>query len=77
MLDRLHQTVAATLGQQGHYFSAICWLYGKALYERLGYPIGLIDTTWGGTPIQSWMSPDALKTCGIKPLTEETSSTNV
>lgn len=48
------------------YFSAVCWLYGRRLYEELQRPIGLIDTTWGGTPIQAWSSPDALAKCGLK-----------
>ncbi|XP_076467391.1 sialate O-acetylesterase-like [Babylonia areolata] len=58
-----------TLGHGGQYFSAVCWLYGKYLYQRLGVPLGLIDTTWGGTPIESWMSADALRKCGLKPQT--------
>ncbi|KAL5010828.1 hypothetical protein ScPMuIL_013133 [Solemya velum] len=45
------------------YFSAVCWLYGKYLFQTLGYPIGLVDTTWGGTPIEDWSSPDALAQC--------------
>lgn len=45
------------------YFSAVCWLYGKYLYQKLLYPIGLIDTDWGGTPIEAWSSPDALAQC--------------
>lgn len=27
------------------------------------YPIGLIDSDWGGTPIEVWMSPAALAKC--------------
>lgn len=69
--------VAASLGHGGEYFSAICWLYGKYLYQRLGYPIGLIVSAWGGTPIQPWMSADALKTCRITPSIRETSATNL
>lgn len=49
----------------GVYFSAVCWLYGKYLYQELGYPIGLIDTSYGGTPIEAWSSRDALGQCGI------------
>ena len=26
---------------------------------------GLISTDWGGTPVEAWSSPDALKTCGV------------
>ncbi|XP_069138669.1 sialate O-acetylesterase-like [Argopecten irradians] len=47
------------------YFSAVCWLYGKYLYQKLGYPIGLVNTCWGGTPVEAWSSPDALLKCGL------------
>ena len=50
-------------GQAWGYFSAVCWLYGRRLYESLGYPIGLIATDYGGTPVKAWSSPDALKVC--------------
>jgi sialate O-acetylesterase len=44
-------------------FSAVCWLYGRNLYRKLQRPIGLIETNWGGTRIEAWSSPDALKVC--------------
>ena len=46
-------------------FSAVCWLYGKYLYGHLKKPLGLIDTAWGGTPVEAWSSPDALERCGL------------
>ena len=58
--------VAGSLGQGWTYYSAVCWLYGKHLYETLGYPIGLVESCWGGTPVEAWSSPDALKVCGLK-----------
>lgn len=45
------------------YFSATCWFFGRDLYDYLKYPVGLVDTDWGGTPIESWSSPDALAKC--------------
>lgn len=45
------------------YFSAVCWLYGKYIYQKLKYPIGLVASSWGGTAIELWSSPDALKLC--------------
>ncbi|XP_006811394.1 sialate O-acetylesterase-like [Saccoglossus kowalevskii] len=45
------------------YFSAVCWFYGRNLYDHLKYPIGLIASSWGGTPIEAWSSPDSLKAC--------------
>ncbi|NWW90238.1 SIAE acetylesterase, partial [Rhynochetos jubatus] len=47
------------------YFSAICWLLGRYLYEALRYPIGLVEAAWGGTPIEAWSSPRALRACGL------------
>jgi sialate O-acetylesterase len=46
------------------YMSAVCWLYGRMIHESLnGRPIGLISTTWGGTPIEYWAPPQALHDC--------------
>ncbi|XP_065890778.1 sialate O-acetylesterase-like [Dysidea avara] len=47
------------------YFSATCWFFGRNLYDNLKYPIGLVATSWEGTTIEVWSSPDALKKCGI------------
>ncbi|XP_041350889.1 sialate O-acetylesterase-like [Gigantopelta aegis] len=44
-------------------FSAVCMLYAEYLYPHLNYPIGLVDTDWGGTPIEAWSSPEALNAC--------------
>ena len=44
-------------------FSALCWLYGKQLNEHRGYPIGLVESNWGGTPIEAWSSTRALAKC--------------
>eukprot|EP01084_Bolivina_argentea_P089148 160913_1 len=50
-------------GGNWSYFSAVCWFFGKNLYDKLQYPMGLIATDWGGTPIRDWMSKDALAKC--------------
>ncbi|XP_054986333.1 sialate O-acetylesterase [Sorex araneus] len=47
------------------YMSAVCWLFGRYLYDTLGYPIGLIASSWGGTPIEAWSSARSLKACGV------------
>ncbi|MCL2229470.1 MAG: hypothetical protein FWC01_00075 [Treponema sp.] len=43
-----------------HDFSAVAYFFAKNLYLKYGVPIGLIATAWGGTPVESWMSEDAL-----------------
>ncbi|XP_071114953.1 sialate O-acetylesterase-like [Haliotis cracherodii] len=50
-------------GKDWVHFSALCWLYGKHLYNTLKYPIGLISTADGGTMDEAWSSPDALAKC--------------
>ncbi|NWS77944.1 SIAE acetylesterase, partial [Crotophaga sulcirostris] len=47
------------------YFSALCWLLGRLLYETLRYPVGLVEAAWGGTPIEAWSSWRALRMCGL------------
>ncbi len=42
-------------------FSSTAWFFGKELYGKLKVPIGIIDCSWGGTPIQTWMSREAQK----------------
>ncbi|MDE0896691.1 MAG: sialate O-acetylesterase, partial [Planctomycetota bacterium] len=40
--------------------SAVAYYFGAALHERLDVPIGLVDLAAGGTPIEAWISRDAL-----------------
>lgn len=39
-------------------FSAAAFYFGRKLQEELQVPIGLIDSTWGGTRIESWTPPE-------------------
>lgn len=41
-------------------FSAIAYFFGRKLSQEENVPVGLIDTTWGGSPVQSWISPDGI-----------------
>ncbi len=53
-------------GPPGTYMSAVCWLYGRQIHQALGSrPIGLIATSFGGTPIELWMPPKALQDCNV------------
>jgi len=36
--------------------SAVAYFFARQLQQKLGVPIGLIETFWGGTPAESWTS---------------------
>lgn len=42
-------------------FSAVAYFFAKEIYEKQQVPIGLINTALGGSPVESWMSEEALK----------------
>ena len=39
-------------------FSAAAYYFGRELHQKLGVAVGLIDSTWGGTRIESWTPPE-------------------
>lgn len=41
-------------------FSAVGSFLGKRMYEQTGVPQGIIVNSWGGTPIEAWISKDSL-----------------
>ncbi len=41
-------------------FSAACYFFGLELQEALGIPIGLVNASWGGTIIESWIPSQTL-----------------
>ena len=41
-------------------FSAVAYLFGREMAQRERVPIGLIDSTWGGTVVEAWLSLDAI-----------------
>ncbi len=42
-------------------FSALGYFFAKQMYETTGIPQGIINASWGGTPVEAWMSEDALQ----------------
>jgi sialate O-acetylesterase len=51
---------AVAAGENLHKFSAVAWFFANALFENHHTPIGLITAAWGGTPVEAWMSREAL-----------------
>ncbi|HBG28642.1 MAG: hypothetical protein A2Y10_11865 [Planctomycetes bacterium GWF2_41_51] len=42
-------------------FSAVGYFFGRDLYNDINVPIGLIESVWGGTPIEAWTSREVLE----------------
>ena len=42
-------------------FSAVGYFLGKRMYEKTNVPQGIIVNSWGGTPIEAWISADSLR----------------
>jgi sialate O-acetylesterase len=41
-------------------FSAVAYYFARDLQKALGVPVGIIHTSWGGSPAEVWMSQQAL-----------------
>ncbi len=42
-------------------FSAVGYYFGRSLQAALRVPVGMIHTSWGGSPAEVWMSDDVLR----------------
>ena len=42
-------------------FSAVGYFLGRRMFEKSGVPQGIIVNSWGGTPIEAWISADSLQ----------------
>lgn len=42
-------------------FSALCYFFSKLFEEKTGVPVGIVNSSWGGTPVESWISEEGLK----------------
>jgi sialate O-acetylesterase len=45
-------------------FSAVCYFFGRALQPAVGVPVGLIESAWGGSVIQAWISGPRIRRLG-------------
>ncbi|RRB04401.1 sialate O-acetylesterase [Larkinella rosea] len=41
-------------------FSAVAYFFAREIYNRMQVPIGLLNTSWGGTQVESWISREAM-----------------
>ena len=66
-LDDLSKPAAWTGSGFAHAktFSACGWFFGQALRKAMpDVPIGLIEASWSGSPIKTWLSAEAYRSVG-------------
>jgi len=42
-------------------YSGVCYFFARDLYEKIKVPIGIINSSVGGSPIESWISEEGLQ----------------
>jgi sialate O-acetylesterase len=42
-------------------FSAVAYYFGRELHKELDVPVGLVHTSWGGTPAEAWTRREMLE----------------
>lgn len=57
-LDQIQGKWIISSPQTVDMFTAVGYFFGKKLQSTLQAPVGLIDSTWGGTPSEAW-TPEA------------------
>ena len=69
LLDIAAKPWAACTPESVAGFSAVAYYFARHLQEKLGVPIGLIESNWGGTPADAWTSLPALSAdAGLMPV---------
>ena len=43
-------------------YSAVAYFFARKLHEELGVPVGVIKSAWGGKPVETFTSREALRT---------------
>jgi sialate O-acetylesterase len=59
-LSDLQGRWVVTTPEEAAHFSAVGYFFGRELYQHLKAPVGLINTSWGGTPAEAWTSHEGL-----------------
>nr|MCU0793501.1 hypothetical protein [Opitutaceae bacterium] len=52
-------------------FSAVGYYFAAELHRRLGVVVGIVNCAYGGTPIEAWMSREAIAAAGSSALLAE------
>lgn len=48
-------------------FSAVAYYFARDFQQAAGVPVGIINSSWGGTPVEAWMSAESLAVDSFRP----------
>lgn len=52
-------------------FSAVAWFFGRQLHTDLAVPVGLINSSWGGTAAEAWIQRETVESVpSLKPIVD-------
>jgi sialate O-acetylesterase len=51
----------AAVGEEVRPFSAVAYFFAKSIHDKIKIPVGIINASVGGTPIEAWMSEEGFK----------------
>ncbi|OYX22874.1 MAG: sialate O-acetylesterase [Algoriphagus sp. 32-45-6] len=52
-------------------FSAVAWFFAKRNHQDFKFPVGIIESNWGGTPAEGWTEAKVLAKIESRSYTEE------
>jgi sialate O-acetylesterase len=59
--DHAHAVWSSCNPETINSFSALAFFFGRRLRMKLGVPVGLLDVSLGGSPIESWIDKESLR----------------
>lgn len=59
--DHLKGEWSACTPETMRYFSAVGYFFARKLHKELGIPVGIINSSWGGTPAETWMPEEVIQ----------------
>ena len=58
-------------------FSAVAYYFGREIQKTLNVPVGLIESSWGGTRIEPWTPPEGFTAVpSLAPISEDVQRAN-